>query len=50
LVSHIERRTWTWGKIYENRVFRGIFRPKKEEVAGDWISCIMKSFKLLTPR
>jgi hypothetical protein len=22
--------------VYENRVLRGIFRPEREEVVGDW--------------
>jgi hypothetical protein len=23
-------------RVFENRVLRGIFRPKREEVAGSW--------------
>jgi hypothetical protein len=31
-------------RVYEGRVLRRIFGPKKEEVMGEWQSCIMKSF------
>jgi hypothetical protein len=24
-------------RVYENRVLKGIFGPKREEVAGDWV-------------
>jgi hypothetical protein len=34
LVPHTTARTQTDG--VENRVLRGIFRPKGKEVAGDW--------------
>jgi hypothetical protein len=34
LVALIEGGTWL--KVYENRVLRKIFGPKKNEVTGEW--------------
>jgi hypothetical protein len=31
-------------RMSENRVLRGIFRSKREEIAGRWKDCIMSSF------
>jgi hypothetical protein len=31
-------------KVFENRVLRRIFGSKREEVAGGWKDCIMRSF------
>jgi hypothetical protein len=31
-------------RVYENRVLRRIFRPKREEVAECWRNCIVRSF------
>jgi hypothetical protein len=35
-------------RVFENRVLRKIFGPKKEEVAGGWGSRIMRSFVTCT--
>jgi hypothetical protein len=34
--------------VYENRVLRRVFGPKKEEVPGNRENYIMRSFKILT--
>jgi hypothetical protein len=33
LVSHTKGRTW---RVFEKRVLRRMFIPKREEVAGGW--------------
>jgi hypothetical protein len=35
--------------VFENRVLRRIFGPKRDEVTGDGESFIMRSFKICTP-
>jgi hypothetical protein len=30
-------------RVFENRVFRRIFGPKRDEVTGGWKNCIMRS-------
>jgi hypothetical protein len=35
-------------RVFENRMLRRIFRPKKEEVAGGWEDCIMRAFMTCT--
>jgi hypothetical protein len=30
-------------RVFENRVLRRIFGPKRDEVAGGWKNCIMRS-------
>jgi hypothetical protein len=30
-------------RVFENRVLRRVFGPKRDEVTGEWISYIMKS-------
>jgi hypothetical protein len=30
--------------VFENRVLRRIFGPKREEVAGSWEDCTVRSF------
>jgi hypothetical protein len=34
LVSHIEGKTWL--RVFENRVLRRIFGPKRDEVTEEW--------------
>jgi hypothetical protein len=34
--------------VFENRVLRRIFGPKRDEVTGEWRNCIMKSFMICT--
>jgi len=34
LVAHIEGRTWL--TVFENRVLRRIFGPKRDEVTEEW--------------
>jgi hypothetical protein len=36
--------------VFENRVLRRIFGPKRDEIALGWINCIMRSFIACTPR
>jgi len=31
-------------RVFENRVLRRIFRPRREEVVGGWKDCILRSF------
>jgi hypothetical protein len=31
-------------RVFENRVLRRIFGPKRDEMMGDWRKCIMRSF------
>jgi hypothetical protein len=37
-----------WLRVFENRVLRRIFRPKRKEVAEDGEDCIMRSFVTCT--
>jgi hypothetical protein len=30
--------------MFENRVLRKIFGPKREDITGGWRKCIMRSF------
>jgi hypothetical protein len=30
--------------VFENRVLRRIFGPKRDEMTGDWRNCIMRNF------
>ena len=34
MVAHIEGRTWL--RVFENRVLRRIFGPKRDEVTEEW--------------
>jgi hypothetical protein len=34
--------------VFENRVLRRIFGPKRDEVTGNGENCIMKSFMICT--
>jgi hypothetical protein len=34
--------------MFENKVLRGIFGPKREEVNGEWRKLLMRSLILLT--
>jgi hypothetical protein len=36
-------------RVFENKVLRRIFGPKRDEVTGEWRDCITKSFMLCTP-
>jgi hypothetical protein len=36
-------------RVFENRVLRGIFGPKKEEVMGEWRNCTMWSLMICNP-
>jgi hypothetical protein len=31
-------------KVFENRLLKRIFGPKRDEMAGGWRNCIMRSF------
>jgi hypothetical protein len=31
-------------RVFENRVLRRIFEPKRDEVTGDWRKLLMRSF------
>jgi hypothetical protein len=35
-------------RVFENRVLRSMFGPKREEMAGGWRSCIMRHFIMCT--
>jgi hypothetical protein len=35
--------------MFENRVLRRIFRPKRDEVTGDWSEYIMRSLMIYPP-
>jgi hypothetical protein len=37
-------------KMFENKVLRRILGPKKDELAGGWMKCIMRSFITCTLR
>jgi hypothetical protein len=37
-------------RVFENRVLRRISGPKRDEVTGEWIMCIMRSFVICTLR
>jgi hypothetical protein len=34
--------------VFENRVLRRIFGPKRDEVTGEWRKLLMKSFMICT--
>ena len=34
MVTHIQGKTYA--EVFENRVFRGIFGPERDEVTGEW--------------
>jgi hypothetical protein len=36
-------------RVFENKVLRRIFRPKRDEVTGEWRRLHKKSFMLCTP-
>jgi len=36
-------------RVFESRVFRRIFGPKKDEVTGEWRNYIMMSLMICTP-
>jgi len=36
-------------RVFENRVLRGIFGPKRDEVTGDGENYIMRSLMICTP-
>jgi hypothetical protein len=36
-------------RVSENRVLRGIFGPKRDEVTGEWRNFITMSFMIGTP-
>jgi hypothetical protein len=36
--------------VFENRVLRRTFGPKRDEVTGEWRNCIMTSFVICTLR
>jgi hypothetical protein len=36
-------------RIFENRVLRGIFGPKRDKVTGEWKKLYNRSFILCTP-
>ena len=36
-------------KVFENRVLRRVFGPKRDEVTGNRENCIMKSLVICTP-
>jgi hypothetical protein len=36
-------------RVFENRVLRRIFGPKRNEVMGKWRNYIMRSFMICTP-
>jgi hypothetical protein len=35
-------------RVFENKVLRRIFGPKRDEVTGGWRNCIMRSFVICT--
>jgi hypothetical protein len=37
-------------RVFENRVLRRIFGPKRDEVTGGWRNCIMRSCMVCTLR
>jgi hypothetical protein len=34
--------------VFENRVLRRVFGPKRDEVAGEWRNCITRNFVICT--
>jgi hypothetical protein len=36
-------------RVFEKRVLRRIYGPKRDEVTGEWRSCTMRSFIFYTP-
>jgi len=49
LVFHIEGREELRLRVFENRVLKKIFEPKREKVTGDGENYIMRSFMIYTP-
>jgi hypothetical protein len=37
-------------RVFENRVLRRIFGPRREEVTGGWKNCRMRSFVICNLR
>jgi hypothetical protein len=37
-------------RVFENRMLRRIFGPKRDEVTGEWRNCITKNFMICTLR
>jgi hypothetical protein len=35
-------------RVFENKVLRRIYGPKRDELMGGWRNCIMRSFKTCT--
>jgi hypothetical protein len=31
-------------RVFENRVLKRIFGPKRDEMTGEWKNCIMRNF------
>jgi len=36
-------------RMFENRVLRGIFGPKRGDVSGEWRKLLMRSLMISTP-
>ena len=36
-------------RVFENRMLRRVFGPKRDEVTGEWRNYIMRSFVICTP-
>jgi hypothetical protein len=36
-------------RVFENRVLRRIFGPKRDEVTGEWRKCIMRNLVVYNP-
>jgi hypothetical protein len=36
-------------RVFENRMLRRIFGPKRDEVTGEWMKYIMRSLMICTP-
>jgi len=36
-------------RVFENRVLRKIFGPKRDEVTGEWRKHVMRSLMICTP-
>jgi len=45
LILREERRL----RVFENRVLRRVFGPKRDEVTGEWRKYIMRSLGIFTP-
>jgi hypothetical protein len=35
-------------RVFENKVLRKIFGPKRDEIIGGWRSCVMRNFNICT--